>query len=75
MRGRSGGGNLRIWAPGAECMTSSTLPATITCAWGEKGELGKKAVFLVGPGPYEVIAEDHPVDEHVELFVPKDVRR
>jgi hypothetical protein len=72
--GDPGVNNLRIFAHCVEEKPALTTPVTITHAWREKGELKRKTVSLEKPGPYEVTADDDPVDEYVELSVPSASR-
>ena len=72
--GDPGVNNVRIYAHCVEEKKVAPTPVTITHAWREKGELKKKTVSLEKPGPYEVTADDEPVDEYVELSVPNASR-
>ena len=72
--GDPGVNNLRIFAHCVEDTPSSRSPVRITHAWRERGELKTRTVTLQKPGPYEVTAESDPVDEYVELSVPRGVR-
>jgi hypothetical protein len=73
--GDPGVNNLRIFAHCLEDTPSTKSPVTITHAWRENGELKTKVLSLDRPGPYEVTAEDDPVDESVELSIPSGARR
>jgi hypothetical protein len=72
--GDPGVNHLRIYAHCIESTPPPTGPVTITHAWREKGEAKTKTVSLERPGPYEVVAEEDPVDESIEISVPSSVR-
>ena len=72
--GDPGVNNLRIYAHAVEEKASAPSPVTITHAWREKGGLKKKSVTLEKPGAYEVMTEDEPVDESIELSIPGGAR-
>jgi hypothetical protein len=68
--GDPGVNNLRIYA---HCLDDRPRPSpvvVITHTWTETGVRKTKTVTLTKPGSYEVITEDDPVDESVEIAVP-----
>ncbi len=68
--GDPGVNNLRIFAHCVEDAPPSPSPVRITHAWKEKGVLKTKVVNLEKPGPYEVMTDDDPVDDSIEIAVP-----
>ena len=66
--------NLRIFAHCVEERVPAASPVRITHAWKEKGELKTRSVTIERPGPYEVVAEDDPEDEWIELSIPTGAR-
>jgi hypothetical protein len=72
--GDPGVNNLRIFAHCVEDAPPAAGPVKITHAWKEKGQLKSTSVTLERPGPYEVVTQDDPVDESVELSVPSSRR-
>jgi hypothetical protein len=68
--GDPGVNNLRIFAHCVEDAPRKSSPVRITHAWKEKGALKTTTVTLERPGPYEVVADEDPVDEFVEISVP-----
>jgi hypothetical protein len=73
--GDPGVNSLRIYAHCVEENPPAPTPVSITHAWRERGNLKTKTVSLEKPGAYEIVAEDDPEDEYVELSVPTSVRR
>jgi hypothetical protein len=72
--GDPGVNNLRIYAHCVEDAPRAGGPVTIRHAWTEKGRPKTASVTLERPGPYEVVAEDDPVDDWIELAVPSSRR-
>jgi hypothetical protein len=68
--GDPGVNNLRIYAHCLADAPRPRSPVVITHAWREGSQLKTKTVRLEQPGPYEITAEDDPVDEYIEMTVP-----
>jgi hypothetical protein len=66
--------NLRIFAHCVEERAPAASPVRVTHAWKEKGELKTRSVTIERPGPYEVVTEDDPEDEWIELSIPTATR-
>jgi hypothetical protein len=62
--------NVRVYAHCVADRPCPSGPVRITHAWRERGELKSKTVDLEKPGSYEVVCEDDPADESVEISVP-----
>jgi hypothetical protein len=62
--------NIRIYA---HCIEEQTRPGTdviITHVWTEGGQARRRQVQLEGPGTYNIVCEEEPTDESLELAVP-----
>ncbi len=72
--GDPGVNNLRIFAHCVEDAPRRGGPMKITHGWKEKGRPKTSTVTLERPGAYEVVTEDDPVDDFVELSIPSSRR-
>jgi hypothetical protein len=72
--GDPGVNNLRIYAHCVEDAPRSGGPVRITHGWKEKGRAKTSTITLERPGSYEVVTEDDPVDDFVELAIPSSRR-
>ena len=50
----------------------SAKPVTITHVWREPSGPKAQTVTLAQPGPYEIVADDEPTCESIEIRVPND---
>lgn len=66
--------NFRIHAHCLEDGRRSAAAVRITHVWRENGRRRSKTVTLGSPGDYEIVAENEPTDESIELAVSSDVR-
>lgn len=64
--------NFHVYAHCVDDNRPSATPMTITHAWREPDGPQTQTVTLARPGPYEIVAEDEPVCESIEIRVPSD---
>ncbi len=64
--------NIRLYAHCLEERPRPAAPMRITHAWREKGNLKTKSLTLQKPGTYEIVTEEEPEDEYVEMAVPSN---
>jgi hypothetical protein len=66
--------NIRIYAHCVEDRPRPSAPVRITHVWQENGKRRSRSITMKGPGSYQIIAANDPVDESIEMSVPSDVR-
>jgi len=65
--------NFKIYAHCVDQSPRPSRPVVITHVWTEGGVEKMNRVELDGPGEYEIVAEEEPVDRSIEIAVPSDV--
>ena len=64
--------NFRIHAHCVDDRPRPSSPMVITHTWDENGVEKTQRVEVEGPGEYEIVAADEPVDKSIEIAVPSD---
>ena len=64
--------NFHVYAHCVDDNRPSATPVTITHVWREPNGPKTQTVTLTRPGPYEIVAEDEPECESIEIRVPSD---
>jgi hypothetical protein len=64
--------NFHVYAHCVDDGRRSTKPVTITHVWREPSGPKTQTVTLAQPGPYEIVAQDQPTCESIEIRVPSD---
>ncbi len=64
--------NFHVYAHCVDDGRPSAKPVTITHVWREPSGQKTQTVTLAQPGPYEIVAQDEPNCESIEIKVPSD---